>query len=194
MRIGLPVAALAGVALVSLAVPRAAPLPPAAAMKMFSVPVSPSVVATVANQDGQLAMLALWRGGTKWYGSGTATSSSAGGGQNGSLGVSAQYGSVALDLAFDPAAQRLTLHGRSTTVPKGANVLLIDGVDQPGGGKLVKAFYLDAAGANMEIRYGLRGLAPLLSRSAEVVSFLQCDKWPQYVGSAEPCAEMKRNN
>ncbi len=119
-------------------------------------------------------------------------SSSGGGGQDGTLSVSLRYGSVDVNLLFQPVMQRLTVNGTSASVPEGANVFLIDGADQPGGSKLIKAIYVDAAGANLELRYGLKGLVPLLSRSEEVVSFLQCDKWPQYVQSAEPCVEMRR--
>ena len=66
-------------------------------------------------------------------------------------------------------------------------------VDQPGGGKLVKAFYLDAAGANMEIRYGLRGLAPLLSRSVGRLGAAAVETPPRRAASGETSSGATRS-
>ena len=102
MRFRTPIAALIGMVILSAGIRHADPLRAATLeTRMFSVPVSPSVVASIANRDGDLAMLALWRGSPRWYGSGTALSSSSGGGQDGALHVSVQYGSVSLNLLFE---------------------------------------------------------------------------------------------
>ena len=84
----------------------------------------------------------------------------------------------------------LAVHGRTNTVPTGGNVLLVDGVDGSGGALTVRPIVIDTAGANTDWQKG--SLTPLFARSRDVVSFLECNRWPQHVGSAEPCAQLQK--
>jgi hypothetical protein len=159
---------------------------------MFSIPVSPTVVSTIATKDGRLVLLALWRGVARWHSSGSGRKESGGVGQNGSINVSLQYGDISADLSFDPTTHTAIVQGRTNRLPENANVLLIDGVGRGGSGRLVKAFFLDSGDANPDIRLGFGGLVSLFGRSPEIVDFLQCDAFPDQVTSVEPCALLKK--
>jgi hypothetical protein len=159
---------------------------------MFSIPVSPTVVSTIATKDERLVLLALWRGAARWHSSGSGRKESGGVGQNGSINVSLQYGDIGADLSFDPTAHTAIVQGRTNRVPANANVLLIDGIGPGGSGRLVKAFFFDAGDANPDFRLGFGSLASLFGRSPEIVDFLQCDAFPDQVTSAEPCALLKK--
>ena len=58
---------------------------------VFSIPVSPSVVATVATRDEELVLLVLWRGSARWYATGSHRGGNSGFAQDGTLRVSLQY-------------------------------------------------------------------------------------------------------
>lgn len=173
-----------------LAAPRPLFCQRGSATTTYSIPLSPSVVGTVATRGERLVLLALWRGPARWYSGGSHRSASGGGAQDGTLRVSLQYGDVSADLHFDPAAHTATVQGQSNALPPNANVLLIDGIGRGGSGQLVKAFHLDPADANLDLRRG--SLAPLLARSPEIVAFLQCDAFPDQVMSADPCAALTK--
>src|SRR5262245_19608722 len=143
------------------------------ANNLFSIPVSPTVVSTIARRDEQLVLLALWRGAARWHSSGGHRHESGGIGQDGRINVLLEFGDTSVDLSFDPNAHTAVIQGRTNRIPSNANVLLIDGVGQGGKGQLVKAFYFDPGDANTALRAG--SLAPLFGRSAEIVDFLQCD-------------------
>ncbi len=155
----------------------------------FSIPVSPSVVSTIATTDERLVPLVLWRGAERWYSSGQQRASG-GGGQDGTIHVSLEYGDITEDLLFDPRTHTAIVQGRTNPVPSNANVLLIDGVGRGGSGRLVKAFFFDPRDANTDIRRG--SLAPLFARSPEIVAFLQCNAFPEQVKSWDPCAVLKK--
>lgn len=161
-----------------------------AATTSYSIPVSPSVVATVVLRDEQLVMLVLWRGSARWYSTGSHRGGNSGFAQDGTVRVSLQYGDVSADLSLDPAAHTATVQGRANSIPSKANALLIDGIGRGRSGQLVKAFYFDPADANLDLRRG--SLAPLLARSREIVAYLQCDAFPDQVKSADPCATLTK--
>jgi hypothetical protein len=163
-----------------------------ASVRMTSLPVSPTVVATIATRGGELVLLALWRGGPRWHSGSGARSVRGGGDQTGKITTTLVFGDTHLDLAFDASAHTAVVQGRTATVPPGTNVLLVDSVDGPGGGKLTKALSIDPAGVDVDPRLGLEGLVPVLSRSQEIVAFLQCDAVPDNPRSVEPCQSFKK--
>ena len=164
----------------------------ASSLTTRSVPISPSVVATAATRERHLVLLVLWRGAPGWHASGNHQSAQGGGDQSGRFTARLQYGDQQVDLSFDPAAQTAIVQGKTMTIPPGANVLLVDGVDTPGGGGLTKALSIDAADVDLHPRLGLAGWVPLLSRSQEVVEFLQCDAVAVDPRSVEPCQYLKQ--
>ena len=147
------------------------------------------MIATVASSGKDLVLLALWRGSPRWYSGGGHRGASYSGGQTSIFGASLQYGDIGLDLSFDPAAHTATIQQVVTSLPRDANVLLIDGVDSRQGARLSKALRLDPGDANLDPRFG--SLAPFLGRSQEIVAFLQCDA-ASYPRSREPCNELNR--
>jgi len=174
------------------AVPQAFGRPDRFEGRVFSIPVSPTVVSTIATKDERLVLLALWRGAAHWYSSGSGLRQSGGIGQNGTINVSLQYGDIGVDLSFDPTAHTAVVQGRTNRIPANANVLLIDGVGPGGNGRLVKAFFFDSGDANPDLRLGLEKLASLLGRSPEIVDFLQCDAFPDLAKSAVLCPLLKK--
>ena len=168
------------------AVPHAFGRPDRFQGRMFSIPVSPTVVSTIATKDERLVLLALWRGAARWHSSVGGLRQSGGIGQNGTINVSLQYGDIGVDLSFDPSTHTAVVQGRTNRIPANANALLIDGVGRGGSGRLVKAFFLDSGDANPDLRLGFGSLASLFGRSPEIVEFLQCDAFPDLIKSANP--------
>ena len=158
---------------------------------MFSIPVSPTVVSTIAMQDERLVLLALWRGAARWHSLSGHRRESGGFGRD-AINVSLEYGDITADLSFDLARHTAVVQGRTNSVPANANVLLIDGVGPGGSGRLVKAFFLESGDANPDLRLGLETLASLLGRSPEIVDFLQCDAFPDLARSAVLCPLLKK--
>ena len=113
MRFGLPVAVASAVAILSFGISGAEPLGNGA----VGTKISPFQF----HRRSWLRLrteMAIWRclhcgGAAPKVRSGTAMSSSGGGGQDGTLSVSLRYGSVDANLLFQPAMQRLTVHGTS---------------------------------------------------------------------------------
>jgi hypothetical protein len=143
-----------------------------AATDEITVPVSPSVNATVVRSDEGLALLVLWRGSPGWRSRTTGRRSQSVSGRAGVYSVAFDYGSTAYSLTYDAAAHTATLQGKSMTVPAGTNVLLVDDVDTNAGPKVAGALILDSGNANLDPRYG--SLGPLFGRSNEIVAFLRC--------------------
>jgi hypothetical protein len=160
-------------------------------IRISSVPVSPSVVATAATREGHLVLLVLWRGSPLWHSAGL-RSSQGGGDERGRITQTLQYGDRRVALSFDSAARTAIIQGKSATLPRGTNVLLVDDVDTPSGGGLTKALSIDAADVDLHPRLGLAAWVPLLRRSREVVEFLQCGAVPVDTRSVEPCQYLKK--
>jgi hypothetical protein len=141
---------------------------------VVSIPISPSVFATIISAGDRLAFLVLWRGTPGWRSRATSghRSESGGGSQAGVFNVVIEYGSIPLNLSYDSTAHRATLQRKPISVSPGTNVLLIDEVDSRAGPRLVKGLSLDPGDANVDPRRG--SLATLLSRSSDIVSFLRC--------------------
>jgi hypothetical protein len=141
----------------------------------MTVPASSSVLATVMTTLNQsLELLVLWRGSPGWWSRPSGhLEQSYSGGESGVFTVALQYGSIALDLSYESTAHTVHLKGKSISVPRDTNVLLIDDVDSGTGPRLVKALFLDQGDANLDPRF--RSMGPLFHRSNEIVSFLRCD-------------------
>ena len=164
-------------------------------------PVSPSVMATsmcVMNGEGQgtLELLVLWRGSPAWFwrdrDKGSSGGSSGGGGMRGSgaAEVRTQWisqGAVNLNLRFEPASRRLWILDQEIPLHD-ANVVLVDGVDEPGGPRVVGTVRIDPAfDSATDLPPGMPTGPPgprpraqgvptqtFIRRSPELVEFLQC--------------------
>lgn len=164
-------------------------LPPTSIM---SVPVSPSVYATGVTREAELVLLVLWRGAPGWYRfSPGQTSEGSGGRADGRVTAWLVRGAHSAEVVFDPATLTATVQGQTTSLPPGTNVLLVDNVDRPDGGGLVKALSIDPANVDLDPRRGLPAWARLLARSQELVDFVQCEAVPVDPRSAMPCQYLK---
>ena len=167
-----------------------------------SVPVSPSVMATVMTVEaeqgkGELELLVLWRGSPGWFwradGRGGGGSSSGGGGVLSPGGGQTRtewlsHGGVNLNLRFEPVSRQLWILDQPVTL-NDANVVLVDGVDEPTGPRVVATVRIapgyDAATDQPPALLAVRppGAPPpqrvlpqtFIRRSPELVAFLQCD-------------------
>ena len=162
-------------------------------------PVSPSVLATSmtvmsAPGRGTLELLVLWRGAPGWFmrtgGQGGSGSSSSGGGLEGGLQVrveSISQGGVSLNLRFEPKSRRLWILDREVALNDG-NVVLVDGVDEAAGPRVVATLHIDPAfDTAVDLPPGMPGGPPgarrpdavpaqtFIRRAPELVEFLQCD-------------------
>jgi hypothetical protein len=164
-----------------------------------SGPVSPSVIATAMcvtteRGVGTLELLVLWRGSPGWFwrdqGKGGSGSSSSGGGIGGPGAPMMRtewisQGGVTLNLRFDPTSGRLWILDQEIPL-NGANVVLVDGVDEPGGPRVAGTVHIEPSFdslTDMPPRMSLpAGYRPdsvpaqtFILRSPELVSFLRCD-------------------
>ena len=162
-------------------------------------PVSPAVLATtmaVMNTPGRgtLDLLVLWRGTPGWFmrtgGQGGGGSSSSGGGVEAGLEVRVErisQGGVSLNLRFEPKSRRLWILDKEIVLGN-ANVVLVDGVDETAGPRVVGTLHIDPgfdtavdlppampSGPRGAQRPGAVPAQTFIRRAPELVSFLQCD-------------------
>jgi hypothetical protein len=135
-------------------------------------PVSDSVLATIVTQNDSLALMVLWRGSHHWFLKGSSHGASGGGGQNGVVSASLQFGGRTLDLTFDKPRRQLSIQGKSQPISDDSNVVLVDETDAASGPRVVKMLSIPAEARAVDPRQG--SLAPFFKRSKELVSFLQC--------------------
>lgn len=97
-------------------------------------------------------------------------------------------GGVNLAVRFDPASRRVWIQDREVALDD-ANVVLVDGVDSPGGPQVVRTLRIDPEyqttmapapyGGSMGRGPQMRGqpvpVQTFIRRSPELVEFLQCD-------------------
>ncbi len=195
---------LATVLLVAHSLPMGAQQPfPAGGSSSTTAPVSPSVMATVMTVGGEpgkgaLDLLVLWRGSPGWYwraeGRGGGGSSSSGGGMFGRSGAEVRtefisQGGINLSIRFEPASRRLWILDQPVTLGD-ANVVLVDGVDEPTGPRVVATIRIEPAyDAATDQPPGMLAMRPsgapplqevppqtFIRRSPELVAFLQCDR------------------
>lgn len=135
--------------------------------------VSPTVVATVmartVSDKDSLTLLVLWRGSLGWYLKPGPRAGGGGGGSQNTLSARVQLGGLNLRAELDLQPRAIRIQGLPVDPkPSDANAILVDEVDSSGP-KVVATVKIDpemATGKQVE---------PLLKRSAQIVSFLQCD-------------------
>jgi hypothetical protein len=146
---------------------------------------SATVVSTYVARGRTLALLVLWRGSPGWHarGGGRMSSSSSGGGRTGSAAIerssaSMTFGGRTLSIELDYRAQRARLLEQDVSLAD-TNVVLVDSVDGPEGGKIVGLYWVDPTlptPANDNVRTLDEDPAVVaIRRSAELGAFLQCD-------------------
>jgi hypothetical protein len=136
-----------------------------------------------------LELLVVWRGKAGWFTrAGPRTSS--GGGSGSSFYSTSRFGDVELQLSLDSAARTAEVQGQRIDLGD-SNVLLVDEVDTADSAKVVGKLRVDPAVAMVDDR--LPDVDGVLIKSAEVVSFLQCDVPTLAVrGSALPWPTCRR--
>ena len=165
-------------------------LPPAGHMATASAtqPASSAAMVTWVTRYGHdgvhmLELLVVWRGKAGWFTrTGPRTSSS--GGSGSVFHSSSRFGDVELQLSLDSAARTAEVQGQRIDLGD-SNVLLVDEVDTADSAKVIAK--LRVGPALVMINDRLPDVDGVLIKSAEVVSFLQCDvPTPAVSGSAVP--------
>lgn len=167
-----------------------------------SGPVSPSVVATWAAHfeapAGQqvtdpfgvplmLDLLVLWRGNPGWFDE--ASLSTGSGGTDGVHHVASRGRS--LELRFDRRTETVQIQRRTITL-QGANVLLLDDVDNANGVLVAGMIRVDpavSAGRPAQGGPNVDPLAEMIRRSPALFDFLRCD--PVFTDPNDPSASMR---
>ena len=129
-------------------------------------------VSTYGNDGNQvLDLIVLWRGSPGWFsrGSGSGTSS---GGSTASFHSTIRYGGLELQLEFESKTQVAQIQGNAIRL-RNDNVILVDDVDVAGGPRVVGTLRVDPELPRAD--NGYPRIEPVLRRSPEVVTFLQCD-------------------
>jgi len=162
----------------------------AQAVSSYSLPVSPTVMASVFTKQERLVALILWRGGFRWY-QPYPHRSYGGGDGKGTITVGLQYGSADVWFSRVPDTDAVTIGKVISKVAPNANVFLVDAVDRRDAATLVEAFFLDPGDASLHFSKGT--LAPVLRRSPAIVAFLQCEAYPnQQMNRLDVCPEISR--
>jgi hypothetical protein len=136
-----------------------------------SQPVSPVALVswiTTKGSDGMVLDLAVvWRGSPGWfYAPGPRQGS--GGGSTNAYTMTEQIGNVRVELTVTDSPRSVMI-GTTPVELGGHNVVLVDGVDDPAGFRVIKSLTIDPVFANR------REIEAVLGRSPEVVAFLRCD-------------------
>ena len=130
----------------------------------------------VSWQPGELGLVVLWRGGEHWYTAGPQSSS--GGGSQGSYHHSNQFGAIQVSVTFNRTRQTAEVNKVEVSLSDGQNVLLVDGADRQERPS-VRAIWADLSSpapvSDLIQVLATSNLAQIFRRSAEIVSFLQCD-------------------
>ena len=141
--------------------------------------VSPAVVATsfarhAGDAPSELQLLVLWRGAPGWFtkpdreGSKESGSSSSAGGAPKRASSRIEMAGIVLEVELDVARRHARVGSHEIDLGE-SNVVLVDGVDEKDGFRVAGLLRVDPAFPSSP------DLAPVLSRSAEVVAFLRCE-------------------
>ena len=140
-------------------------------------PISAFVVGQfVSWQPSELGLVVLWRGGEHWYAAGPQSSS--GGGSQGTYHRSNQFGPIQVSLTFNRTRRIAEVNKVEVSLSEGQNVLLVDGADKSErpSVRAIRADLSSPARVSDFIQaLATSNLAQIFRRSAEIVSFLQCD-------------------
>ena len=168
--------------LVTVVPGRAAQGPPQAMLERMrtqsrsssSQPVSPVALVSWVSAKGSegmtLDLAIVWRGSPGWFfaTSGDRQRSGSGGGTPTTYSMSEQYGNVRIEFTLKDLPRAVTIGDKSIDLGD-HNVVLVDGVDDSGGARVIKTLKIDPAFANR------REIEGVLGRSPEVVAFVRCD-------------------
>ena len=170
-----PLALVVGIGvLVPLAAGQTMPKVPAPGESTFvASPTSVVTMLTTTHPDGSatLELLIVWRGKPNWFGvSGLDFRSE--GGQTGTKTVFHHtYGTVKVHVKFDRQSRETTLDGSAVALKDGANVILVDDVDDAEKKRrVVEQLTIDAS-----LGHWKSDPRVVLTRSEQLVKFLQCD-------------------
>lgn len=177
---GLHAVFLTALALASLNIcqdpPRSRALPPAGrlAHAVSVVAASPTALitwATRVNHEGvhALDLLVVWKGSEGWHSRGSSGSGS-GGGTGKWFEFTARYGGFELKAKLDSIERIAEIQGRRLVL-RGANVILVDGVDSPHGLRIAGTARVDPDVPVDEA--GLPRIADVWTRSPEIVAFVK---------------------
>lgn len=189
-------------------------VPPGVGSTASSLPVSPSVMATVMSRvapdgTGELELLVLWRGRPGWMKSGGGDSSwASGSGGGGSMGGNAMpatraawltQGGVRLEVRFEPQSRKLWIQDREVAL-NDDNAVLVDDVDSANGPHVIRTLRIDPAfevpsvvvpptagyarGMRAQVMMPPR-VQEFIRRSPELVEFLRCDVVPSGLSAYE---------
>jgi hypothetical protein len=176
---------------------------PGAGSTSSTLPVSPSVMATIMcmltpDGRGELELLVLWRGSLGWFmrgGGGSSSGGSAGGsGTKGALVRTASIfqGGVNLRIRLEPQSGMLQIQDRDVPL-NGDNVVLVDDVDGADGPQVVRTLRIDPAfdavieplppgyperPGGSSTRMTSPRPQEFMRRSPDLVEFLRCDLLP----------------
>jgi len=146
-----------------------------------SRPLSATVISTFVARNGELAFLVLWRGSPGWYSRGNSNSSGGGGGgrpgqEVGSFSLTYGGRTFSIDLNYSDGLARVLDQEISLA---DTNVVLVDDVDGPSGGRIVDRRRVDPTLPPVSSP-GQRTIdndpvVAAIRRAPEIWAFLQCD-------------------
>jgi hypothetical protein len=154
-------------------------LPPPGTMATRSATqvISPVALVTWVAKYGSdgvstIDLIVLWRGMPGWFSRGSSNGVSSGG-STGSFHSTIRYGGLDLQLELDSQARVAQVQG--TRVDLGdSNVILVDGVDMPGGPVVVATLRVEPDLPQAD--NGYPRIEEVLRRSPQIVSYLGCDE------------------
>jgi hypothetical protein len=156
--------------------PRRLPPPGVTATSSATQPASSVAVVTWVTRYGHdgvhaLELLVVWRGQPGWFMRGGPRVSS-GGGSGSSFHATSRFGDVELQLGVESAAHTAEIQGKHVILGD-SNVILVDSVDSADRLRVVAQLHVDPE--VVLLNNGYPDIDAVLMRSADVVSFLQCD-------------------
>jgi len=158
-----------------------------------TMPLSASVMGTFLIRNigagDALELLVLWRGTPGWFTKGGRSGNSGGG--NGTVWQHRFYqGDFEFELTADLTKRTLTLLGQTVDLKTG-NIILVDDVVAPGGGRIVRTFTVNA---RLDEAPTPARILPVLGRSQPLRDYLRCEAAlpdPKYQAALAPlCARI----
>ena len=153
--------------------PRPVRPPGSVSSESADVVVSPVAMATYVARRSEggrvLELLVLWRGTPAWFA--RAGSGASGGGNGQRVTKTIRRGELTLQLEFDRPMRVATIQGKPIEL-RDQNVVLVDGVDDAKGPRVVGTLRVDPTLPPGE---SPAGIFLTVRSSPEIVSFLSCD-------------------